>query len=126
MPLAFSLDGKDRLEGTGVIAALEEDGKSGGIRFTDLSDQFRASLRSWLVSQPSATFTGREATPAASTPLDTMEKIRHELRNGHRSSPRQAAAAAAAAAASDSRAVPPEMISPRRPPAPRHEPPQPR
>jgi len=114
MPFAFSLDGNDRLEGTGVIEDLEEDGKSGGIRFTELSDQFRASLRSWLVSQPSATFTGREATPAASTPLDTMEKIRHELRNGHRGSPGQAAptAAAAAAAAPDSRALAPEIILP--------------
>src|SRR5258708_15128653 len=111
MPFAFSSDGNDRLEGTGVIADREEDGKSGGIRFPELSDQFRASLRSWLVSQPSATFTGREATPAAPTPLDTMEKIRHELRNGHRGSPRQAVPLAASAAP-DSRALAPEIISP--------------
>src|SRR5258708_12878652 len=115
VPFAFSLDGNDRLEGSGAIEDLEEDGKSGGIRFTEVSDEFRASLRSWLVSQPSATFTGREATPAASTPLDTMEKIRHELRNGHRGSPWPAAALAAApapAAPPHPPPPPPEIIPP--------------
>ena len=125
MPFAFSLNGNDRLEGTGAVEDLEEDGKSGGIRFTEVSDQFRASLRSWLGSQPSAAFTGREATPAASTPLDAMEKIRHELRNGYRGSPRQATPAAAAAAAPDSRALAPEVISPISTPAPWKEPAKP-
>jgi hypothetical protein len=112
MPFAFSLDGNNRLEGTGVIEDLEEDARSGGMRFTDVSDQFRSSLRVWLGSQPSATFTGREATAAASTPLDSMEKIRHELRNGYRNSSRQAAPAATAAApAPDTGPVAPEIIS---------------
>ena len=122
MPFAFSLDGNNRLEGTGVIEDLEEDGKSGGIRFTEISDQFRASLRVWLGSQPSATFTGREATPAASTPLDTMEKIRHELRNGYRSSPRQTAPPAVAPAP---RPVAPEIISKISAPAPSEKPAEP-
>jgi hypothetical protein len=34
MPFAFSLDGNQRLEGDGVIEWVEEDGKSGGLRFT--------------------------------------------------------------------------------------------
>ncbi len=126
MPFAFSLDGNNRLEGTGVIEDLEEDAKSGGIRFTDVSDHFRSSLRIWLGSQPSATFTGREATPAASTPLDSMEKIRHELRNGYRNSSRQAAPAATAAApAHDTGPVAPETISQISAPAPSEKPAKP-
>src|SRR5258708_18176259 len=57
-----------------------------------------------------------------------MEKIRHELRNGHRGSPWPAAALAAAAAAAgapDSRALAPEIISPMSTPTPWKEPAKP-
>src|SRR5258708_34142925 len=50
MPFAFSLNGNDRLEGTGVIEDLEEDGKSGGISFIELSGQLRALASNWLWS----------------------------------------------------------------------------
>src|ERR1051326_6815777 len=42
IPFAFSLDGRNRLEGAGVIEDLEEDGKSGGMRFTEVSEEFRS------------------------------------------------------------------------------------
>lgn len=89
MPFAFSLDGVNRLEGSGEIESLEDDGKSGGLRFTEVSVEFRASLTAWLSADSSSHSSGREATPAASTPLDTMEKIRQDLRAGKPAWPRQ-------------------------------------
>jgi hypothetical protein len=88
MPFAFSLDGRHRLEGNGTIEWLEEDGKSGGMRFTDVSEQFQATLKGWLASDSSHYSGGREVTPAAAAPLDTMEKIRQELRSGYPARPR--------------------------------------
>jgi hypothetical protein len=92
MPFAFSLDGQQRLEGAGEIEWLEDDGKSGGMRFTDISPEFRTVLQGWLASGTSRTVAHREVVPAASTPLDTMEKIRQELRSGYPTSPRRPAA----------------------------------
>jgi hypothetical protein len=89
MPFAFSLDGTERLEGSGEIEWLEDDGKSGGLRFTEVSGEFRAALNRWLASHSSQLGSHREVIPAASTPLDTMEKIRQELRSGHPASPRR-------------------------------------
>ena len=83
IPFAFSLDGRNRLEGAGVIEDLEEDGKSGGMRFTEVSEEFRGALRAWLSSESSGNSAGREVSPAAAPPLDTMEKIRQELRSGY-------------------------------------------
>src|ERR1700758_4996206 len=89
MPFAFSLDGMNRLEGSGEIESLEDDGKSGGLRFTEVSDEFRGKLAAWLSLDSSVGSSGREATPAAAMPLDTMEKIRAEIRAGSAVSPRQ-------------------------------------
>ncbi len=86
MPFAFSLDGRNRLEGEGTVAWVEEDGKSGGMRFTDVSQEFRAALGAWLHSD-SSHHPGREVTPAAAAPLDTMETIRQELRSGYPARP---------------------------------------
>jgi hypothetical protein len=83
LPFAFSLDGQHRLDGSGTIEWLEEDGKSGGLRFTDVSDEFRSAVSRWLTSDPPHHLPRREATPAAAVPLDTMEKIRQELRAGY-------------------------------------------
>jgi len=82
MPFAFSLDGRNHLDGTGTVEWVEEDGKSGGMRFTEVSSEFQAALGAWLNSD-SSHHTGREVTPAAATPLDTMEKIREDLRSGY-------------------------------------------
>jgi localization factor PodJL len=86
MPFAFSLDGRNRLEGEGTVEWVEEDGKSGGMRFTEVSPEFHATLGAWLNSDVSHQ-AGREVTPAAATPLDTMEKIRQELRAGYPTRP---------------------------------------
>jgi hypothetical protein len=86
MPFAFSLDGRNRLEGEGTVEWVEEDGKSGGMRFTEVSPEFHATLGAWLNSDVSHQ-AGREVAPAAATPLDTMEKIRQELRAGYPTRP---------------------------------------
>jgi hypothetical protein len=82
LPFAFSLDGINRLEGSGEIESLEDDGKSGGLRFTEVSDEFRTKLNQWLSSEAPDSFAGREVTPAAAVPLDTMENIRADIRAG--------------------------------------------
>ena len=71
MPFAFSLDGRHRLEGNGTVEWLEEDGKSGGMRFTEVSEEFQATLKGWLASDSSHPSGGREVTPAAAAPFDT-------------------------------------------------------
>ena len=86
VPFAFSLDGKHRLQGVGEVEWLEDDGKSGGLRFTELSPDSRVAIDQWL-AEDSRSHSGREATPAAATPLDTMEKIREELRSGYPARP---------------------------------------
>lgn len=83
MPFAFTLDGSLRLEGLGIVEDLEDDCKSGGIRFTEISDQFRGSLGNWLQSDSSNSSPSREFTPIASVPQHTMEEIRRELRDGY-------------------------------------------
>src|SRR5262245_63745665 len=51
LPFAFSLDGSHRLEGTGEVEWLEDDGKSGGMRFLEVSSEFRSLLGHWLASE---------------------------------------------------------------------------
>src|SRR5262252_4716533 len=80
MRFAFQLDGNVRMDGVGLIEDLDDDCKSGAMRFTELSEQFRSSLNSWLEADTSPSAPSREFTPTASVPLDTMEKIRQDLR----------------------------------------------
>src|SRR6202158_1082972 len=93
MPFAFSLDGRNRLEGEGTVEWVEEDGKSGGMRFTEVSPEFHATLGAWLNSDVSHQ-AGRAVTPDAATPLDTMEKIRQKWRAGSPQRPADATPAA--------------------------------
>jgi len=92
MPFAFSFDGDRRMQGIGEVEWLEDDGKSGGMRFVEVSADFRAALDQWLALDSPRGNSGREATPAAATPLDTMEKIRAELRRGYPQAPAKSSA----------------------------------
>jgi len=83
MPFAFSFDGNRRLQGIGEVEWLEDDGKSGGMRFVEVSPDFRSELDQWLALDPPRGRSGREATSAPATQPDTMEKIREELRRGY-------------------------------------------
>lgn len=83
LPFSFALDGKSRLQGVGEIAWTEDDGKTGGLKFTNVSTEFRAALRSWLAGEASPKCVGRELTPAAALPLDSIEKIKSSIREGN-------------------------------------------
>jgi hypothetical protein len=87
MPFAFSFDGSRRLQGIGEVEWLEDDGKSGGMRFVEVSAEFRAAVNQWLALDSPRSRPAREVTPAAATPLDTMEQIREELRRGYSGPP---------------------------------------
>src|SRR6516225_915172 len=75
VPFAFSFDGILRLNGVGEVEWLDDDAKSGGMRFADVSDEFRAALNQWLAAPSRHARSGREIAPDASTPLDSIEKI---------------------------------------------------
>ena len=70
----FALDGKTKLYGAGEIAWADDGGKSGGLKFTNVSPQFRESLRDWLASGLTPKTVGREVTPAAALPLDSISQ----------------------------------------------------
>ena len=78
----FTLDGKNRLQGVGEIAWTEDDAKTGGLKFTTVSTQFRESLLAWLADDILPKNSGREYTPAAALPLDSLDKIKSSIREG--------------------------------------------
>lgn len=77
---AFALDGKNRLQGVGEIVWSEDAGKTGGLKFTSVSPQFREALCAWLASEAVPKNVGREVTPAAAMPLDSLEKVKESAR----------------------------------------------
>ncbi|MBS1839377.1 MAG: hypothetical protein JSS69_16570 [Acidobacteria bacterium] len=84
---AFALDGKTRLQGTGEIVWSEDGGKTGGLKFTNISPQFRESLHAWLANEAAPQSAGREVTPAVAMPLDSIEKIKQSVRENRVSIP---------------------------------------
>lgn len=77
---AFEIDGTGRLEGTGELEWVEENGRVGGLQFTDVSEEFRREIRRWLrKSQPSVD-AGTGFIPAAAAPVDTLEKPCQDLK----------------------------------------------
>src|ERR1700741_4627993 len=78
--VTLALDGKTRLQGVGEIVWSEEGGKTGGLKFTNVSPQFCDSLRAWLSSEATPKNVGREVTPVAALPLDTISKHKPDIR----------------------------------------------
>ena len=77
---AFEIDGTGRLEGAGELEWTQENGKVGGLHFTDVSDEFRAEIRRWLrKSQPSVS-SGTAFISTAAAPVDTLEKPLPDLK----------------------------------------------
>jgi hypothetical protein len=107
IPFAFSFDGNRRLQGIGEVEWLEDDGKSGGMRFVEVSPDFRSELDQWLALDPQRGRSGREATSAPATQADIMERIREELRRGY---PQAAPKEPAQREAQASPATPPSAI----------------
>lgn len=79
---AFALDGKTRLQGIGEIAWTEDDRKTGGLQFSNVSPQFQESLRAWLADDVLPKNAGREHTPAIALPLDSIDRIKSSIREG--------------------------------------------
>ena len=79
---AFALDGRTRLQGIGEIAWTEDDRKTGGLKFSNVSPQFRESLRAWLADDALPKNAGREHTPAIALPLDSIDRIKSSIREG--------------------------------------------
>jgi len=79
---AFALDGRTRLQGIGEIAWTEDDGKTGGLKFSNVAPQFRESLSAWLADDALQKNAGREYTPAIALPLDSIDKIKSSIREG--------------------------------------------
>ena len=77
---AFAFDGKTRLQGVGEIVWSEDGGKTGGLKFTNVSPQFQETVRAWLSDDNAPRNIGREVTPAAAMPLDSLEKIKESVR----------------------------------------------
>src|SRR5439155_10696042 len=48
MRFAFSFDGTRRLQGIGEVEWLDDEGKSGGMRFVEVSPDFRSILHQWM------------------------------------------------------------------------------
>jgi hypothetical protein len=117
MPFAFSFDGNQRMQGVGEVEWIEDDGKSGGMRFVEVSPDFRSALEQWLAFDPPRGRSGREATPAAATPLDTMEKIREELRRGYPQAPAKPPARPESPEAPENLSPPKHQAPARKPPA---------
>ncbi len=77
---AFALDGKTRLQGIGEIVWSEDDGKTGGLKFTNISPQFQETVGAWLNGDAGPKNIGREVTPATAIALDSIEKIKQQVR----------------------------------------------
>ena len=76
----FAVDRTRRLEGTGQLEWTEENGKVAGLRFTDVSEEFRREIRQWLTKSQPSVGAGREFIPATAAPIHTLEKSCPDLK----------------------------------------------
>ncbi len=77
---AFAIDGTRQLEGTGELEWTKENGRVGGLQFTDVSEEFREEIRRWLRKSQPSVGAGREFIPAAAAHVDTLEKPHPDLK----------------------------------------------
>jgi PilZ domain len=75
---ALLIDGT-RLEGTGELEWARENGKVGGLRFTEVSKEFRREIRRLLTKSQPLAGSWRVFIPAVAAPVDTQEKPRSDL-----------------------------------------------
>ena len=70
----FTLEAERRLEGNAVSAWTDATGKVGGLRFLEVSDEFRGELHSWLRGNSVPAGSAARHAPVAATPMDRMER----------------------------------------------------
>ena len=74
IPFVFTPDGERRLQGNAESAWTDETGKVGGLRFLEVSDEFRGKLHSWLRGNTVTAGSLAQHGPDAATPMDWMEQ----------------------------------------------------
>lgn len=77
---SFALDGVTHLEGSGEVIWADESGKTAGIRFTQVPANFREHLRAWRINGTEHVPSGREVAAAASAPVESLEKLKRDIR----------------------------------------------
>ncbi len=70
----FTLEAERRLEGNAQSAWTDVTGKVGGLRFLEVSDEFRRELHGWLRGNSVPAGSVAQHAPAAATPMDRMER----------------------------------------------------
>jgi len=76
---ALAIDGT-RLEGTGELEWFGENGRVGGLRFTEVSKEFRREIRRLLTKSRPLAGSGRAFISAAAAPVETREEPRSDLK----------------------------------------------
>ncbi len=70
----FTLEAERRLEGNAESAWTDVTGKVGGLRFLEVSDEFRRELHGWLRGNSVPAGSVAQHAPVAATPMDRMER----------------------------------------------------
>ncbi len=79
-PFRFSLDEATRIEGEGLIDAIEEDGRVANIRILEISAVARKQLLDWLTRPDAPPAHVPPAPQSNSAPNSSLEELRNELR----------------------------------------------
>src|SRR6266852_4105181 len=79
-PFRFSLDEATRIEGEGLIDAIEEDGRVANIRILEISAVAREQLLDWLTRPDAPSAHVPPAPQSNNAPNSSLEELRNELR----------------------------------------------
>jgi PilZ domain-containing protein len=120
----LTLNGERRLEGSAKSAWTDASGKFGGLRFLEVSEDFRRYLHGWLRRDSVPVGSVTQHVPAAVTPMERMEQPPHEslkkllkpAKEGHSKALRVNAMSIAADAAAPARKKEPKPRKPRNTP----------
>lgn len=91
---SFALDGVTHFEGSGEVIWADDSGKTAGIRFTQVPVNFREHLRAWRINGAEHVPSGREVASAASAPVESLEKLKRDIRRQYAAPGNSAPAAA--------------------------------
>jgi hypothetical protein len=87
---AFTIDAGRQLGGHGELEWTDEEGKVGGMRFAEVSREFREEIRQWLKESHAPGDRGKNSVPTVATPVDTLEEHRWDVKAEPRKSLPQA------------------------------------
>jgi hypothetical protein len=81
-PFSFLLNGSVKIEGEGEILWTEENGRVGGVRFTEISSQALAEVQNWLNDSPESSKRRAASEKIEAAPPSTFDQLREEIRSG--------------------------------------------